>query len=379
MTKIKSLSPIFISLFFLLSINNPIYSTNLFIAIDISKQQDQSSNYFNDLSQIIEKSIIPNIQKEDHLVLMTYAEKIQILIKKEIIDPQGEAKEIISEVKHLSENNKKSFLDSLLYETYDLMRDYSSIPGPKILFVFSRNFSGTSQENISLDSKKLSWSPQWGQLKIALVKWVKELNKNEDKKNSFLDQVGKTIPIYNYLAIEEKVKPDLSQIFNPDLNSSISQPAVEELENKSQVWIFLSSLWNRINTYLVYLALGLVFLVFITYIFIQLKKGAVQQFYGYLEFYDKETSKPQKKILDLARLRKKKIIIGGSKKNDIFLRGSYLLEPIILEAPLRPQKEISLTEDMEKKMEFTHQKQKGLLSSGDSFKIASYVFVYYIR
>ncbi len=357
------------------------YSSHLYyIAIDLSKPK--AKGFLNKVHDHMKSSILPKLKKNDHIVLVTFSDKTKLIFKKKIRNITTTREKALKAIKSQKEKGSNTSFFRMLYRAVRRVhKHYTEKTNANTLIVYSKSLNTHRNNkkyekkiNLFIRSYKLNESTKLSPIReiylYMLPKVTQSINLkyySRDILLTKLNRIAKTqilpFPLKHNtkVIVTQKLKPSLPSQATPKTFGSSSS--------------FFS---NHIITIILSL-MGLLLIGGIGGYFYFLKKRKPKYFHGFIEYYDEETTKPQKKVLNLTRLRKRQFIIGGQKEHDIFLRGTYYVEPIVVGHTAGNRKEIRLPNGGQEEFSFIKQSKRGFLTSGDVFRVGSYVLQYSIR
>jgi hypothetical protein len=145
-----------------------------------------------------------------------------------------------------------------------------------------------------------------------------------------------------------------------------------EEKKKSPLVFFLKANWWWLLIALLALSAIIVFLI-------PLIKGSVKKnkksMVGYLVYTDKKSNIKEETVVNLSKFNKGYVKIGGSKDDDVKLRGVFGFPGIRISGNKKGGREgFDITEDDLKKVNIIEQKKEGCISYDDVFEIENYSF-----
>ncbi len=367
---------------FFLFLSAPAYTSQLYyLAIDLSKPGTKEKDYLDLVDQHIKSTLTPKLKKNDRIVLVTFSDQTKLIYKKKIQNPTRIAKNISKTIQSQKEKGSNTAFFKMLYKAVKrIQKDYSDSPKTNTLIIYSKELS--NHKNNKKYEKKIN-------------RFIRTFQSDESKMLSPIQQIHLyTLPKANHLVNLKYYSRDIlltklnriakTQIHPLSLKYKVrSTQEIKEQSPPPQVTPKgtndFSLFFSNQNIIIILGLLGLLLFGGVGGYFYFLSKKRPKYFHGFIEYYDEETTKPKKKILNLSRLRKKEFIIGGKKDHDIILRGNYHIEPIVIEYTTGYRKEIRLQNEVQKEFSFIKQSKNGFLTSGDVFRIGTYVLQYNLR
>ncbi len=368
---------------FFLFLSVPAYTFHLYyLAIDLSKPVTKEKDYLDLVHQHIKSTLTPQLKKNDRIVLVTFSDKTKLIYRRKIQNPARTLKDISKAIRSQKEKGSNTGFFKMLYKAIKRVhKNYPDSPNTNTLIIYSKELSN-HKSNKKYEKK--------------INRLIRTFKSNESKILSPIHQIHlytlpKTHPLVNLKYYSRDILlTKLNRIAKTQIhplplkyNVSSTHKLKEQPSPLPQVTPKasgdFSSFFSTQTTTIILSLLGLLLLGGTGGYFYLLSTRKPKYFHGFIEYYDEETTKPKKKILNLARLRKKEFIIGGQKEHDIILRGAYHIEPIVIEYTTGYRKEIRLQTEVQKEFSFIKQSKNGFLTSGDVFRIGTYVLQYNLR